>query len=521
MTISSSLNAGVAGLNANATRLATISDNIANSGTFGYKRATADFESFVLGNNGSGGTYSAGGVRASTTRVIDQHGGLISTSNPTDIAIDGRGMLPVTKAVSLDSATGDTPMMMTTTGSFRTDSDGVLRTDSGLVLLGWPADSDGNIPTFPRDTAAGLQPIVINSNQTAGDPTTRMNLGVNLPATETEAGSSGTAWPLSVEYFGNLGTSETLDVTFTPTVPASGSSNEWTMVIKDSAQGGATIGEYTLTFDDTRGNGGTLASVNAVSGGAYDAATGTLDLTVAGGPMTMTIGRLGDPNGLTQLSDSFAPTQITKDGSPVGNLTSVEIDENGFINATYDTGFTRRIYQVPLVDVPNPNGLISLNSQAYQVSPNSGSFFLWDAGDGPTGAVAGYAREGSTTDVAGELTQLIQTQRAYSSNAKIIQTVALSLAEATDLPVEISPCVLARLELMPLSVCSATIALVFVRILDIGWFLQAHGAFAPDGFAAIRGWNGVSPVRPMRFRIAVPPPLECSSDPRPQVLRTF
>jgi flagellar hook protein FlgE len=35
MTISSSLNAGVAGLNANATRLATISDNIANSGMYG------------------------------------------------------------------------------------------------------------------------------------------------------------------------------------------------------------------------------------------------------------------------------------------------------------------------------------------------------------------------------------------------------------------------------------------------------------------------------------------------------
>ncbi len=51
MTISSSLNAGVAGLSANATRLATISDNIANSGTYGYKRANTEFESFVIGGN--------------------------------------------------------------------------------------------------------------------------------------------------------------------------------------------------------------------------------------------------------------------------------------------------------------------------------------------------------------------------------------------------------------------------------------------------------------------------------------
>ena len=433
MTISSSLSAGVAGLNANATRLATISDNIANSGTYGYKRATADFESMVIGGLAGAGTYSAGGVRTNTSRLIDEHGPLISTSNPLDIAIAGRGMLPVTQEVFLDTNSGDRPMMMSTTGSFRTDADGVLKSETGLVLLGWPADADGTIPTNARDTSAGLEPIVINANQTAGDPTTAMNLGVNLPAVDTEVGASGDTLPLSVEYFGNLGTSETLNFSFTPIVPASGSSNTWTMLVSDSASGGATVGEYTLTFDDSRTNGGTLASVSVVSGGAYDAATGELALTVAGGPLDVTIGKIGDTNGLTQLSDSFAPTSITKDGSPVGNLTAVEIDEDGYITATYDTGFTRIVYQVPLVDVPNPNGLVSLSNQSYKVSPQSGSFFLWDAGDGPTGEVVGFAREGSTTDVAGELTNLIQTQRAYSSNAKVIQTVDEMLQETTNI----------------------------------------------------------------------------------------
>ncbi|MCR9149195.1 MAG: flagellar hook-basal body complex protein [Rhodobacteraceae bacterium] len=441
MSISSSLNAGVAGLSANATKLATISDNIANSGTYGYKRAVADFESFVVKDTRGAGTYSAGGVRASTARLIEERGALVATSNALDLAVGGRGMLPVTQSVALEAQSGDLPMMMTTTGSFRTDSEGILRTESGLVLLGWPANADGEIPTFPRDTMAGLEPVVINANQTAGDPTTQMNLGVNLPATETEAGASGDALPLSVEYFGNLGTSETLDITFTPTVPGSGSSNEWTMVITDSATitdplglGTGVIGEYTLVFDDTRGNGGTLASVTPIGGSpAYDSTNGSLTLDVEGGPLDVTIGRVGDPNGLTQLSDSFAPTSITKDGSPVGNLTAVEVDENGFVTATYDTGFTRRIYQIPLVDVPNPNGLIALNNQTYQVSPDSGSFFLWDAGDGPTGAVVGYAREGSTTDVAAELTALIQTQRAYSSNAKVIQTVDEMLQETTNI----------------------------------------------------------------------------------------
>lgn len=433
MSISSSLNAGVAGLAANATRLATISDNIANSGTYGYKRAAADFESYVITHSRGAGLYSAGGVRAMTSRLIDERGALVPTSNPLDIAIAGRGMLPVTPAVRLNGASGDTQLLLTTTGSFKADANGVLRTDSGLVLLGWPADAAGNIPSMPRDTIAGLQPIVINPNQTAGDPTTVMQLGVNLPATETEAGGTGATLPLSVEYFGNLGTSESLDLSFTPTVPATGSSNSWTMQIRDSAQGGAVIGEYTLTFDASRGMGGTLASVAMVSGGAYDAAQGTLALNVAGGPLTVKIGKLGDPNGLTQLSDSFAPTSITKDGSPVGNLKAVEVDANGYVNATYDTGFIRRLYQVPLVDVPNPNGLVALNNQTFQISPDSGSFFLWNAGDGPTGAVVGYAREGSTTDVASELTALIQTQRAYSSNAKVIQTVDEMLQETTNI----------------------------------------------------------------------------------------
>lgn len=444
MSISSSLNAGVAGLAANATRLATISDNIANSGTYGYKRATADFESMVLNQARNSGTYSAGGVRASTARLIDERGSLVSTSNAMDLAVSGRGFLPVATTTQIENTFGDQPLLMTTTGSFHTDSEGVLRTDSGLVLMGWPANADGSIPTLPRDTTSGLQPVVINANQTAGDPTTTMNLGVNLPSWQTESDSTGETLPLSVEYFGNLGNSETLDVTFTPVVPASGSSNQWTMVIRDSATlddastagvDESILGEYTLTFDNTSVNGGTLSSVTTVSGAVYDGANGTLTLPVAEGlqTLTLTIGKIGDTNGLTQLATDFAPTSIVKDGSPVGNLTAVEIDENGFIKATYDTGFIRTVYQIPLVDVPNPNGLTALDNQTYQVSPTSGSFFLWDAGDGPTGTVEGYAREGSAVDVAQELTNLIQTQRAYSSNAKVIQTVDEMLQETTNI----------------------------------------------------------------------------------------
>ena len=320
MTISSSLNASVAGLSANASRLATISDNIANSSTYGYRRVETDFHSLVISE--SGGTYSAGGVRTTNKRLIDQGGSLISTGNATDLAVRGRGMLPVARSSDVAANGGDLQMMLATTGSFRTDSSGYLTTESGLVLLGWPAKPDGTIPSFPRDTSDGLEPIRINVNQFSGEPTTKLALGVNLPATSTDFGSSGDFQELSVEYYDNLGRSENIRFEFEPVIPTSGSSNSWTLRIHDSASDGAVVGEYNLTFEDDRSSGGTLQSVSTTSGGTYNPTTGTLILQVAGGPMEIEIGKLGDSSGLTQLSDRFAPVSIQKDGSAVGKWLS-------------------------------------------------------------------------------------------------------------------------------------------------------------------------------------------------------
>lgn len=433
MSMSSAMNASVAGLAANSTRLATISDNIANSGTNGYKRMETEFDAIVLNQHRASGHYSAGGVRVTTKRVVTEDGALVTTTHPLDIAIDGRGMLPVTSAVDLDNGFETLPMMMTRTGSFRPDDSGVLRTQSGLVLLGWPAQSDGTVSVMPRDTMGALEPIQIAPHQTVGDPTTRISMGVNLPAANTRPDGTGNSLPLKVEYFGNLGTSESLDLTFIPELGTTGMSNRWVMEVRDSASGGGLVGRYEITFDDSQANGGRILSVNTLSGGAYDPSTGAINLTVAGGPLSLDIGVPGGATGMRQLSASFSPSPISKNGSPVGNLVTVEIDEDGFLRATYDTGFIKTLYQVPLVDVPNPDGLLALDAQTFKVSPTSGGMFLWDAGDGPTGAIIGHALEASTTDIANELTHMITTQRAYSSNAKVIQTVDEMLQETTNI----------------------------------------------------------------------------------------
>jgi len=433
-TLYSSFNAGISGLNANATRLSAISDNIANTGTIGYKRVITSFNSMVMSGSHYG-PYIAGGVRASTVRLVDERGALTNSSNPTDLAVSGRGFLPVTSSTAIAAGEAKLPLMLMTTGSFRPDADGMLRNPAGQVLLGWPAETDGTIGTYARDTIGGLEPISINSNQFASDPTTSITVRVNLPATATREGADGTPHDVAMEYYSPLGTTESLDMRFTPTVPATGASNEWVATVTDPTTG-TVVGEYRVTFDGTSPNGGRIISVTqdpGAAGAPFDPATGEFSVNVDGQDIALNLGVPGSEDSITQMAESFIPVSIERNGSPVQSLVGVQVDPNGYVKAYYDSGLIRTIAQVPLIDVANPNGLTALDNQTFRVSPDSGSMFLWDAGDGPTGEIIGFAREESSTDVAAELTNMIQTQRAYSSNAKVIQTVDEMLQETTNI----------------------------------------------------------------------------------------
>ena len=432
MSMSSSLNAGVMGLNVNATRLAAISDNVANASTFGFKRTEANFASMVLQQRRN--AFAAGGVRVDTTTLVTERGSLVSTGSSTDIAVAGPGLLPVTTAGGLGE-TGDTRgLLLTPTGDFAPDKDGFLRSSGGLYLLGWPADATGAVGGVSRRSGTDLVPVNINVGQFSAEPTTRMSLGVNLPARDTEAGMAGEPYTLPLEYYDNLGKLQQLTATFTPSVPGAGASNSWTVQFTDEAQDPpALVGELSVSFDDAQGTGGTIAGVTAQGGAAYDPASGAATLTLASGPVEIEIGRPGTGDGLTQLSAAFSPYSVTKNGAPVGDLARVEIDGFGSVQAIYDTGFRRTLYRVPVGDVPNMNGLKGAGSQAYQVSQESGDLYLWDAGTGPVGETVGYALMESTTDIGTEMTDLIKTQRAYASNAKIIQTVDEMLQETTNI----------------------------------------------------------------------------------------
>ena len=435
MSISSSMNAGISGLQANANRLAGISDNIANSETIGYRRTQTAFHSMVVGNGIAGqGAFAAGGVRTSTFRLVDQGGALVGTQNATDIALSGRGFLPVTNELGARLTDGTAPLLLSTTGSFRQDANGVLRDSAGNALLGWPVAADGSSPVFPRDNVTGLRPVRIEANQQLSAPTTTVTLGVNLPAAQTLPGASGDPLLMSVDYFNGVGLSEKLTLRFVPLIDPAGPSNSWTLELAEDATG-QTLGTFDIVFNDAALGGGTLQSVTRTSavGTDYDPASGTIGITVAGQDIAFAIGQPGQAGGMMQRGMNFSPIGVEQDGFGSGNLVGLTVDAAGNLDAVYDQGFRRTLFRIPVVDVPNPNGLTALENQTFQISRDSGPFFLWDAGTGPVGQMIGFALQESATDVAAELTALIQTQRAYSSNAKVIQTVDEMFQETTNI----------------------------------------------------------------------------------------
>jgi flagellar hook protein FlgE len=133
--------------------------------------------------------------------------------------------------------------------------------------------------------------------------------------------------------------------------------------------------------------------------------------------------------GLTQYNSQSVVQSVNTNGTAFGNLTNIEVDEDGYVSAIFDNGVTRRIAQVAVATFSNPNGLKGVNGNAYRVTNESGTYSLKAPGQGGAGALAPSTLEASTVDLSTEFTGLITTQRAYSASSKIITTADQMLEE--------------------------------------------------------------------------------------------
>ena len=185
MTLNSTFNIGVSGLIAQSNKISSISDNISNVNTVGYKGFTTDFLSLVQGTSQLYDSYN--GARPTTRQNNSQQGEIFSSDSVTDIAINGNGFFVVTP-----ETTAGSPLLYTRAGTFSPDKDGNLRNSAGFYLQGWQLDSTGALPAgligaaYGIDTAINsLELVNVATSDSASVPTGNMEIKANLNANQT------------------------------------------------------------------------------------------------------------------------------------------------------------------------------------------------------------------------------------------------------------------------------------------------------------------------------------------------
>lgn len=469
MSINRAMQSGVTALAANSAALATISNNIANSNTTGFKRVLTNYTDLVSGTS-TKAMYGGNGVTTATQQTLTDRGELNSSTAGYSLGIDGQGFFVTSDTA--DAVTAGSTLLFTRDGSFTTDTEGYLTNAAGLYLEGWTADSSGNLDTSSTDRTK-LGPINVANLANAPEATTRATFKANIDSatpisTAVTAGTydATTAAGSMASYNAATNTGTKPDSTISMVVSDSlGQPHTVTMSLLkqgvDTTAGSPTLGEtlwaYEISSDDitsTNGLGqiatGTLAfgtdgaldkTNSTTNGGAFDTsfaigasnsgASPAWNNAIGAAGQTLSLGLSGPASTsmISQLAGDSTTTAMNTNGTEFGSLTKVEIGNDGKVTAIYNNGDTRVLAQVALATFINANGLTPVSGNAFTVSTASGDFTLRAPGEGGAGNLQPDTLEASTVDLAQEFTGLITTQRAYSAASKIITTADDMLQE--------------------------------------------------------------------------------------------
>ncbi len=486
MSINSAMQTGVTGLAANSAALTTISNNIANVNTTGYKRVTTNFEDIVTGTTTSS-YYNSGGVNATFRQTVTTPGELASTSSSLDLGIDGQGFFVVTGGSDNNSV--QKSVLFTRDGSFQPDKTGNLKNAAGFYLQGWPVNADGSVSTDSSDLSK-LQPINISNIGGTAEATTQVAINANLQSSQTlrnifdstSASYNPTAYDptdptKSMSGYDPTNPSATnIKPDFEISMPVSDSKGGQQNLTMSLIKTGANTWAYEIYSPNVAdASGHTLSTTPAGTGqvargtlaftssGEFDSANSTstnmatgaaipfsTDLAIGASPatgatapfsavhwdsslgvagQTVTMAFEGSKSALTQYDKDSVTQSVTSNGSAFGNLSKISVGDDGMVTAIFDNGVTRNIAQVAVASFINANGLTPVSGNAYTVSRDSGAYSLKTPGIGGTGKISPSTLEASTVDLSQEFTGLITTQRAYSAASKIITTADQMLQE--------------------------------------------------------------------------------------------
>ncbi|MBF0340882.1 MAG: flagellar hook protein FlgE [Magnetococcales bacterium] len=461
--------------------MTVIGNNLANANTTGFKASTSAFEDVLIqsvGTTGAGGQKQVGtGVGLADITQNMSQGAFVSTSNVTDLSIDGKGFFEVRDpalSAKLDTAGRPMDIFYTRAGSFKKDVKGDLVNASGLVLQGWELDADGN------QKAGGLSGINLAGANNA-DPlsTSKASIGVNLDS-NTVAKSAETVYSptdpttydfsTSVRVYDSRGKGHNVEIQFRKQSTTDDNTWEWHAVTDEAGDGtlkavdltaanvkaaptgaGYTAGQLKFnTLGKLEAEGSTPLTfhfsgaepqeilfdfgdaLGAKADSTNDYSKATLDLLYGAGKLTDDKNNTGG-EGCIQVSSGFATLRLSQDGYPSGFLDKLAVNQDGILSGYYTNGQTKALYQVALVDFNDELALEQAGSNLYKETVNSGLPRVGTAQSGRLGGILSNSLEQSNVDMSAEFVRMITTQRGFQANSRIVSVTDGMLEELISL----------------------------------------------------------------------------------------
>jgi len=148
-----------------------------------------------------------------------------------------------------------------------------------------------------------------------------------------------------------------------------------------------------------------------------------LTIQFAGQPaqdIDLSFGTIGDIDGMTQFGASASVAVESQNGSAAGQVASISVDKRGTVIGFFTNGETEELAQFGIANFANQGGLESAGDNYFMETPNSGQRTIAGGLGGNAGEIVGGALEESNVDTAEEFVRLIQAQRGFQANARII-----------------------------------------------------------------------------------------------------
>ncbi|AHK18572.1 flagellar hook protein FlgE [Yersinia similis] len=382
-------------LNAHTEQLNTISNNIANSATKGFKASRTEFASMYAQSQPLGVAVSG------VSQNIGKDGQKEKTGMGLDLAISGGGFF-VVRENSGDKA-------YTRAGMFHTDVDGYLVNGQGMKLQGYPADAAGNVQ------AGIISDLKINNAGVPAKASTNLDFMANLNAAATvpsqgtfSAGDKNSYnFTATSTVYDSLGREHSVAHYFIKSAATSTiAPNQWT--VRHTVDGVLGSNPHTLQFTNT----GEL-----IAGSSQSNLSGSFNLPGAAN-YDIDI----DYTGTTQFSQGFTTTANKSDGYTSGVKNGERIESDGSVYATFSNGERMLQGKVVMANFANPNGLVTQTGTSWSESNKSGAALLGTPGTGLLGSLESGALENSNVDITAELVGLMTAQRNYQASTKIIST---------------------------------------------------------------------------------------------------